>query len=232
VIPLSDSIQPQRTPIATYTIILINVLVFIYNLLQPEAMLEGWVHEHALIPVRLLASTGDPLRLVGQLGTLFSSMFIHAGWMHLLGNLWFLWIFGDNVEDRLGHLGFVAFYLMMGLVAAFSEVLGNPDGNLAIVGASGAIAGVLGAYLWWYPGARVRTMVPLIFIYPILDVPALLFLGLWLAAQVMGSIYGESGVAWFAHISGFVAGFLFSLSKARPRETRRRVLLRRSPWGR
>lgn len=214
-------------PVATYTIILINVLVFIYNLLQPEAMLTGWVHEHALIPLRLLAATGDPLRLLGQLGTFFSAMFIHAGWMHLLGNLWFLWIFGDNVEDRLGHLGFVAFYLLMGLLASLSEVLGNPDGNIAIVGASGAIAGVLGAYLRWYPGAKVRTLIPLLFIYPILDLPAVLFLGLWLVAQVLGSVYGESGVAWFAHIFGFIGGFIFSLFIARPRETRRRVVVRR-----
>ena len=226
-IPLSDSIQPQRSPWALYLILLINLLVFVYNLSQPEAMLLGWVHENALIPARFLASFGDPLRLLGQVGTLFTSQFIHGGLLHLAGNLWFLWIFGDNVEDRLGHLGFIAFYLLTGMVAALSELLFNPGSSLPIVGASGAIAGILGAYLRWYPEARVRTLIPLMFIFPIVDLPAMLFLGLWFIGQISGVLGGGGGVAWFAHIFGFLAGLLLSLLVTRPRETRRRVSVRR-----
>lgn len=135
-------------------------------------------------------------------------MFVHAGFLHLAGNMWFLWIFGDNVEDALGSIGYLVFYLASGLVAAGSQILSNTDSLAPMIGASGAIAGVLGAYLALYPWGRVRTLVLLVIFIQIVDVPALLFLGLWFLLQIF---VPQGGVATMAHLGGFITGALFAL---------------------
>lgn len=155
---------------------------------------------------------------------LFSSMFLHGGWLHLLGNMWILWIFGDNVEDRLGRARFLGLYLASGLAAAFLHVLTNPSSPVPTVGASGAIAGVMGAYFRFFPHARVETIVPPFFLGPVFDFPAVFFLGWWFFLQFFNGAMslgaagpGFSGIAWWAHVGGFVFGFAVSLTARRLR---------------
>ncbi len=188
--------------------------------LAGEAQFAAWTTEHALVPGRLLAGWSDPV----QWGTVGSSMFLHGGVAHVLGNCWFLWVFGNNVEDRLGFFGFALFYVVTGVAAAAAQVLVAPGSNLPMVGASGAISGVLGAYLVFFPRAWVITLVP--WIVPILPVPAVLFLLLWFFVQAyagvgswMAGATGAGGVAWFAHAGGFVAGAVIALML--PRSARR-----------
>ncbi len=211
-IPLRDENPSRTTPVVTRAIIAANVAVFLWQLiLGPDA--RAWMFEHGLVPARLV------LGLRGELGgpapallTVLTSMFMHGGWAHLIGNLWYLFIFGDNVEDRLGHVGYAAFYLAAGATAAGAHVLSSLDSPVPTVGASGAIAGVLGAYLVAFPRARVVTLVPLIVVFQVVALPAVLVLGLWLVFQfVLGTLAlgmggAGGGVAWWAHIGGFGFG--------------------------
>jgi membrane associated rhomboid family serine protease len=156
----------------------------------------------------------DPGR---QVSTVLTSMFLHGSWMHLLGNMWFLWLFGNNVEDAMGRMRFLAFYLLCGLGAALAQVLSNPSSVVPMVGASGAISGVMGAYILLFPHARVYTLVPLGFFVTSWALPAWLMLGYWIALQLFGSLGGaESGVAFGAHVGGFVAGLLLIKLFVRP----------------
>ena len=150
-------------------------------------------------------------------------MFLHAGWFHLIGNMWFLWIFGDNVEDRLGHFRFLVFYLICGALASLAHILFNLNSVIPSVGASGAVAGVLGAYLVTYPFARVLTLIPLFFLWPVVELPAILVLGFWFLVQLLNgtapvAVASETagGVAWWAHIGGFLAGIVLLLILAKP----------------
>jgi membrane associated rhomboid family serine protease len=175
-----------------------------------------------LVPVRLVQGfAAGPDAALASLPPLLTSMFLHGGWLHLVGNLWYLWIFGDNVEDRLGHLRFLLFYLAAGLAAAAVHVLSGPAAHVPTIGASGAVAGVLGAYLVLYPRARVLTLLPLFPFFQVVALPAVLLLGLWLLFQFvsgtlsLGSTGG--GVAWWAHVGGFVFGMAVArLGRARP----------------
>ncbi len=164
----------------------------------------------------------DALGLVpASVPTWLTHMFVHGGWLHIVGNLWFLWVFGPAVEGALGRPRFLAFYLACGLAAALSHALTHPASHLPMVGASGALAGVLGAYLVWFPGARVQTLLPLPLVF-LVDLPAYVFLGVWAALQLLNataSIGSESGVAWFAHLGGFTAGLLYALAR-RPSRVR------------
>ncbi|MEM9826871.1 MAG: rhomboid family intramembrane serine protease [Planctomycetota bacterium] len=149
--------------------------------------------------------------LIPPLLTIFSCMFLHGGWMHFLGNMWFLWIFGDNVEDRLGRVGFLLLYMVTGVLAGLSHLVTDPASHIPTIGASGAIAGVMGAYAWFYPHAKVQAVLPLIVILQVFILPAPVFLGIWFVLQTIsgvGSVTGgaSGGVAWWAHIGGFVAG--------------------------
>ncbi len=202
--PVRDSIAPRRPPVLVPVLIALNVLVYLYMLPMPARVEEAWVTMHGLVPARFFARLGDP----GALVPAFTSMFLHGGLLHLAGNMWFLWIFGDNVEDRLGRLGFIAFYLCTGLAAAAGQLLAEPTSTIPMVGASGAIAGVLGAYMRLYPRARVEAAVPIFLFIQMIELPAVMFLGLWFLMQFLG--LGSPGVAWWAHILGFVAGFLLS----------------------
>jgi membrane associated rhomboid family serine protease len=199
-LPIGDDNSARRiTPIVTYVLIALNVLVFFLELNNGEAFIQRW----AFVPNRFMA---DPL---GQFVTLFTSMFMHAGWAHLLGNMLYLWIFGDNVEDRFGHGLFLVFYLLCGLAATFAQLAISLGSSVANVGASGAIAGVLGAYLVMFPGRRINVLLGR-FVRPM---SALIVIGFWILLQIVSQIsvfsagsQDQGGVAYMAHIGGFAAG--------------------------
>jgi membrane associated rhomboid family serine protease len=202
--PVSDVIPSRTTPVVTMGLIAANVLVFFYQLLLPDAALEQFVGAYAVIPAWFWWPS------------LFTSQFLHSGWMHILWNMVYLWIFGDNVEDRFGHVKFLIFYLLCGIAATFAQYYVSPGSTIPNVGASGAIAGVLGAYILMFPQARVNVLVG----NQMVAMPALIVLGFWIVLQLfsgVGSIaYTDEstrdmgGVAYMAHVGGFVAGFLMA----------------------
>ncbi len=204
-IPLRDENPTRRFPVVTVLIIGLNIGVFIYQALSPQG-LNYHVVRMGIIPYEIthFRSLAEGIRLSPPL-TLFSAMFIHGSLFHLLGNMLFLWVFGNNIEDYLGSLRFIPFYLLSGLGAAMIQVIASPNSRLPMIGASGAIAGVLGAYLVLYPAARVQTLIFLFFIIRIVAIPAAYVLGLWFILQVLNVGLG-GGVAWFAHIGGFLLG--------------------------
>jgi membrane associated rhomboid family serine protease len=204
-LPLYDDNPSQRRPLVTVTLILINVLVFLYEISLPDQALVELVYAAGFLPARLIGGevpTG--VELLPLPFTFVSHMFMHGGWMHLIGNMWFLWIFGDNVEDRLGHMRFLGIYLAWGWVAAAAQLMFGGDPSVPMVGASGAIAGVLGAYAVLYPSAKVHVLLFIFIIITRIRVPALIMLGLWFGVQFMS--LDDAGVAWWAHIGGFAAG--------------------------
>lgn len=210
-IPIRDENPPQRVPVVTRTLIVLNVLTFLYQWqLGPNVVpfMQGW----GLVPGRLVAAFMGETPLAAAAVTLLTSMFLHGSWVHLLGNMWYLWIFGDNVEDELGSWRFLMFYLVAGVVSALMHVLFNPGSPIPTVGASGAIAAVLGAYAYAFPRARVVTLIPIIFFFQIVALPALLVLGLWFVFQFFSATLfssgGSGGVAWWAHIGGFLFGLV------------------------
>jgi len=223
-IPLRDDNPSSSRPMVTYLIILANVLVFLYMLgLGSDAAIERFVLTYGAIPARI--SGGVSAGALAAFPTLLTSMFLHGGWAHLLGNMLYLWIFGDNVEDLMGHGGFLLFYLLTGLAAVWTHILTAPASPVPLIGASGAIAGVLGAYLALFPRARIISLVPLGFFLRIVAVPALLFLPLWFLLQFIQGVATlgaeTAGVAWWAHIGGFASGFLLVWVFARRRRSRR-----------
>lgn len=204
-IPIGDDDSARRiTPVVTYVLIALNVLVFFLELTNGEAFIQRW----AFVPTRFLA---DP---VGDFVTLFTSMFMHAGWLHLLGNMLYLWIFGDNVEDRFGHGLFLGFYILCGLGATFAQLAFNMASSIPNLGASGAIAGVLGAYIVMFPGGRVNVLLGRV----VTRMSALIVIGFWILIQIFSqiSVFTASsqteggGVAYMAHIGGFVAGVILT----------------------
>jgi membrane associated rhomboid family serine protease len=212
-IPLRDDNPSQSAPIVTRTLIVLNAIAFFYELSLGGA-LNVFVQYWGLVPLRFAYALAGDEPLGPTVATAFTSMFLHGGWIHLLGNLWYLWIFGDNVEDRLGHWRFLLFYLAGGLVAAAAHTLLNLGSPVPTVGASGAIAAVLGAYAGMFPRARVVTLVPIFFFFQVLALPAMLVLGLWFVVQIFTgtlSIGAGGGVAWWAHIGGFVFGMAVGL---------------------
>jgi membrane associated rhomboid family serine protease len=195
VIPLKDSIPSSTRPFVTYALIAANSLAFLWELSAPNLI------DYTLVPARF---TAHP-----SLAPIVTSMFLHGGWLHLIGNMLYLWIFGDNVEDRVGHVRYVLLYFAGGIAAALAQVYMAPDSSIPMVGASGAIAAVLGAYLVLYPHARVYTLIPLFF--GVIAVPAVLYLGFWFVLQVISGVSSlgateQGGVAFFAHVGGFVSG--------------------------
>lgn len=227
-IPIRDDNPAHRPPIVTVAFIAICVAVFLWQVsLDPRAQ-EAAVYSWGMIPAVLLGEARLPAELarVPPAATLVTSMFLHGGWGHLLGNMLYLWIFGNNIEDRLGHGRFVLFYLACGLAAAAAQILPEPGSRIPMIGASGAISGVLGAYMLLYPHARVLVLIPLGFMF-LHHVRAVWLLGVWFALQIVSALAappGEGGVAWWAHIGGFVAGLVLALPL-------RRAVRRRGPWG-
>ena len=207
--PLRDENPSRSFPIVTVGLILANTLVFIYQVSLGEGA-QGFVTAYGAVPAAVMgvfrAKAHAPLPASI---TLLTHMFLHGGLLHLLGNMWFLWIFGDNVEDAMGRLRFLAFYLIGGLAAAASHIAAAPHSTQPMVGASGAIAAVLGAYVLLYPKARVQTLFFFFIIIRIIRVPAFVYLGFWFVLQVVSS-YSGGPVAWFAHIGGFIAGMVLT----------------------
>lgn len=220
-IPLRDTQPSYSRPVVTILIIVINVLVFLFEVSLDPYSRNEFIAYYGLVPDRF------------QYTDLLTSMFLHGGWLHVIGNMWFLWIYGDNVEDVLGHGKFALFYLLCGIAAGLTHLLFNPFSRMPTVGASGAIAGVMGAYLVKFPHARIVTLVPIFIFFTTLDLPAYFLLIYWFVIQFfsgVGSIgYSNSsqgGVAWFAHVGGFVAGIaLVYLLGTRERYRRRRDLM-------
>ena len=224
-LPLRDDIPSSRLPFVTVTLIVLNVIVFFQELMLGERLNDALL-EWALIPARYTdADVARQFSLVEQILPFFSSMFLHGGWVHLFGNMWILWIFGDNVEDRVGHGKFLLLYLLSGLAAAALHIFTNAGSVIPTIGASGAVAGVMGAYMRFFPHARVHTVIPPFIWGPIFDLPAVLFLGWWLLLQffngtmtLVAAQRDFGGVAWWAHIGGFIFGMLLAgRNKAKPR---------------
>jgi membrane associated rhomboid family serine protease len=203
-IPLRDVIPSRTTPYITVTIIILNAIAWLFELTLPQNELNAFLQTFGVVPASFSAAT------------LITSMFLHGSWMHVIGNMWYLWIFGDNVEDRLGHGRFIFFYLLCGTAAALAQVAIDPSSTLPTIGASGAIAGVMGAYFVLYPQSRVLTLVPLIFFYEVFEMPAVVLLGFWFLLQlfsagaiaVTASTHGSGGVAFMAHVGGFIVGII------------------------
>jgi membrane associated rhomboid family serine protease len=202
-IPLRDVIPSRTTPYITITIIVLNALAWLFEISQPPDVLQLFLTVYGVVPAAFHGVT------------LITSMFLHGSWMHVIGNMWYLWIFGDNVEDRVGHGRFIFFYLLCGIVAAFGQIAMDPKSTLPTIGASGAIAGVMGAYFVLYPRSRVLTLIPLFFWWEIIELPALVLLGFWFLMQLFsaGAIAVTAhteggGVAFMAHVAGFVAGII------------------------
>jgi membrane associated rhomboid family serine protease len=228
VIPIRDTIRSRTAPVVTVALIVVNVMVFFHEIALGQ-YIERFVYAYGLIPRRFVYWPGgpfDPMRFL----PLFTSMFWHGGWLHLIGNMLYLWIFGDNVEDRLGHFRFLLFYVAAGAAAGLTHVALSPASVLPTVGASGAIAGVLGAYLVTFPRSRVLTFVPIFFLPWFVEIPALVYLIFWFLMQLLegfgslGAPVETGGVAVWAHIGGFVAGVvlikLLQPERRRPRALR------------
>jgi len=205
-IPLRDNVRSRKTPYMTFGLIAVCTFIYLYQFLLGAKDSSAFIYDYGFIP----ANKED-------LYPFFTSIFLHGSWFHLLSNMWFLWIFGDNVEDRMGHFWFLFFYIICGVVSNLSHMLFNMDSMIPAVGASGAIAGVIGAYYKLYPRASVKTLIPVFILLPlIINVPASLFIIIWFVTQVysgavhsLGGGGAVGGVAWWAHTGGFIAGYLF-----------------------
>ncbi|MCG3203059.1 MAG: hypothetical protein NFCOHLIN_02977 [Gammaproteobacteria bacterium] len=213
-IPLHDDNPTRIQPVVTMMTIALCALVFLWQMSLGGEGGQRVVYSLGVIPAVLFDRAELPveLALVPAEATVFTSMFLHGGFMHLAGNMLYLWIFGNNVEDSMGHVRFAVFYLLCGVVAAVGQAWMHPDSQIPMIGASGAISGVLGAYLLLYPHARVLTVVPLGFYAQMIRLPALIVLGFWFVMQIFSSAMAgggeKGGVAWFAHVGGFIAGMM------------------------
>jgi membrane associated rhomboid family serine protease len=209
-IPLRDDNPTRSTPVVNVGLIAICVIVFLWEVTLPGREAEQAVHLLGFIPAVFFGRADLAHPWIAPELSIVTSMFMHGGWMHLIGNMLYLWIFGDNVEDRVGHARYVLFYLVCGFVAALTQGLGDMSSTVPMIGASGAISGVLGAYIVLYPRANVLVAVPLLIVFYTLRVPAWLVLGMWFVGQLLASLSAAQGggVAFGAHVGGFVAGVL------------------------
>lgn len=210
-IPLHDDNPISIQPVVTVALIVACVVAFLWQVSLGDEGFQRVVYGLGLIPAVLFgtAELSAELAMAPATLTIVSSMFLHGGWMHLIGNMLYLWIFGNNIEDAMGHGRFIVFYLLCGVAAALAQALSAPATQIPMIGASGAVSGVLGAYLLLFPHARVQMVVPIGFVLHTFRLPAMIVLGLWIGFQLLNSAMssgGEGGTAWFAHIGGFVAG--------------------------
>jgi membrane associated rhomboid family serine protease len=204
-IPLRDDNPRARFPAVTLLLIAANVVAFLFELSLNARGQKLLTLEAGAIPYEIVHRVDIyPRNLLPIPGSIWTSMFLHGGWMHLIGNMWFLWIFGDNVEEAMGSFRYLLFYFLVGTVGALAPCYAMPDSTAPMIGASGAIAGVLGGYVMLYPRARIATLIMIPFLWPVVGVPAWIFLGLWFLAQF--TLGAGSGVAWMAHVGGFLAG--------------------------
>ena len=208
-IPIGDDMPTRRFPLVNWLIIIVNLLVFLFELTLGQGGLQHFAQQWAVVPHRFMIQMSTH-----EVATIFAAMFMHGSWLHLIGNMWALCIFGDNVEDRMGHFKYAMFYGLCGVAATVAQVYATPGANVPSLGASGAIAGVMGAYMIFYPHARVRTWFGLIFIFMM---PAWFVIGEWFVVQLINGsttlLYTDSstaGIAWFAHVGGFVVGMILA----------------------
>ncbi|ABY91647.1 rhomboid family intramembrane serine protease [Thermoanaerobacter sp. X514] len=217
--PIRDNIPSRRPPLITLLLIIINSLIFFTLSSASYSTFAGFVYKYGLIPAKVtkLVISGVPFSS-SDLYPFITSMFLHGNTLHLISNMWILWLFGDNVEDRMGHIKFLIFYLLSGVIAGVFHMAFNPISPVPVVGASGAIAGVMGAYFVLFPSARIITLVPSFFLVPVfLPIPAVVYLFLWFLTQLYsGTVYSVigsttvGGIAWWAHIGGFISGVLLN----------------------
>ena len=217
--PLYDTVRLRKFPLINITLVLANVLAFLYELRMDPAMLKEFIFTWGLIPAQFISDPDSTWE------TIFSSMFLHGGWFHIINNMWVLLIFGDNVEAGMGSIRYLIFYLLSGVAAGLLQMYILPASLIPMIGASGAVAGVLGAYLILYPRARIASLVPILFIFTIVEIPAMLFLIFWFISQLYSGWFaiqggGESGIAWWAHIGGFVFGVIMVFLFRRRTSTR------------
>ncbi|MDR3589945.1 MAG: rhomboid family intramembrane serine protease [Negativicutes bacterium] len=209
-IPLRDNVHSRHFPYITVGLIIINFYTFFQEIGMSDAALAGSIQNYGLVPASFLANFASHPLAVSTYVPLFSDLFLHGGWMHIIGNMWYLWLFGHSVEDCLGRLNFTWFYLLCGIAANLSQIIVDPASTVPTIGASGAISGVLGAYFLLYPRARISTLIPLFIFFPIIQIRAWLFLIFWFLLQLQSGALAlftaGSGIAWWAHIGGFVAG--------------------------
>jgi membrane associated rhomboid family serine protease len=221
-IPLKDDLPTRTFPFVTLVLIAANILIFFYEIsLGPRS--ERFLFTWGAIPFNLVYGIESGKSPIPIVATLFTSMFLHGGFMHVAGNMLYLWIFGNNIEDVMGHVRFIFFYLICGIAAVYSHALLDSTSQVPMIGASGAVSGVLGAYLLLFPHAKVLTLIPIFFFIQIVRVPAVLILGFWFVIQIVNGVFSPrqgGGVAWFAHVGGFLVGMglihLFKKSKGRP----------------
>jgi membrane associated rhomboid family serine protease len=212
--PIRDNIPSRGVPVVTWGLIVINALVFLFELSLPRHQLEIFFYKFGLVPARITElNWSDPAQIKEGLWPFLTMMFVHGGWIHIIGNMWSLFLFGDNVEDRIGSARFLIFYLLCGFAAGVVQYWMSPNSETPSIGASGAIAGVMGAYLILFPYARIITLIPILFFPFIVEVPAVIFLGFWYITQIVSGLSVHSGVAyeqvaWWAHVGGFTAGIL------------------------
>ncbi len=227
-IPLKDNVPTRTLPIIAVGFIFVNILIFLWQRFALQHHASEMVYKYyGFVPHELVISVTKQWDLVPfNIMTLFTSMFLHGGFLHLAGNMLYLWIFGNNVEDAFGHIRFFVFYLVSGLIAAGFQLFYDPTSNIPMIGASGAISGVLGAYLVLYPYARVKTLLIIIIFIKVVELPAILLLTIWFFMQVLYST-NMDGVAWYAHIGGFIFGLLtaklfarITSQKSKPRRAR------------
>jgi len=210
-IPLRDTNPSRTVPFVNYTLIVLNTLAFFVELSLGDH-LEDVIYYFGVVPVRFMTDFETIQISVFTFLPFFSSMFLHGGWMHLIGNMLFLHIFGDNVEDKFGHSRYIVFYFLAGIAAALAQIFISPVSEIPMIGASGAIAGVMGAYVFMFPRAKVATLVPLFMFFQIVELPAFIFLGIWFVIQIYSGLLqlgigaDAGGVAWWAHIGGFAMG--------------------------
>jgi membrane associated rhomboid family serine protease len=225
-IPLKDENPSKSIPIVNSFLILTNFSVFVYQNFFVLGGAGPLIPRLGSVPYEVINAVDlDPKNLVPVPLTLLTSMFVHGGWLHLLGNMLYLWIFGDNVEDMLGHLKYLCFYLMCGVIASLTYAFLNFSSQVPVVGASGAIAGVLGAYMFLFPKARIRTVLILLVFVRVVSVPAVVLLGYWILIQILSGMteFGSltrTGIAWFAHVGGFGAGFILIMMMKKRRGRR------------
>lgn len=208
-LPISDTAPRKSFPLFNYLIIILNVLVFLNEIVIPNS--ESFIYQYAFIPIKfnfLDIFTYWPL---------IASLFMHGGWLHLISNMWFLFIFGDNVEDRLGHLHYFFFYLAGGIISMLAQYVFIPEGTIPLIGASGAISAVVGAYFIFFRSSKVKTLIPIFIFLTAVDLPVWFFVGYWFALQVFSGVgtlvafsFNQGGIAWFAHIGGFIYGNLIA----------------------
>jgi membrane associated rhomboid family serine protease len=214
--PLYDTARSRIFPLVNLTLIVANILAFLYELQMGSEALNNFIFNWGLIPAHLIS---DP---TGSWKTIYTSMFLHGGWFHILSNMWVLFIFGDNIEARMGKMKYLIFYLLSGTAAGLLQTYILPSSQVPMIGASGAIAGVLGAYLVLFPRSRVASLVPIFFIFTIIEIPAVIFLIFWFLTQIYSGWFslqgsGGSGIAWWAHVGGFIFGLIMSFFFAQRR---------------